>query len=263
MTGARHMNGMPRARLAISVERPDLVAEYVPLLQRMGCDTQILAWAEDYVRQHAGRIASDVDYLTARYHVTRCLNVGGAPFLFEYLLRKQLPTVGLASLDLDPERFPQASALLGIDILPIDIEAAREEATALAGKFDCVVLCEIFEHFRLDLLGTIATVRSLLAEGGVLYLTTPNGVSLASLKRVLAGNTGPDPLGEWSKLARLGHMGHVREYSLREVTRVLNASGFRIVSADYRQRDDGSWTRHFAAMRPSLGSEIVLVAERC
>jgi hypothetical protein len=256
-------NGLPDARLKISAGRPELVEEYLPLLRRMGCEADILAWAEGYVRLHAGRIASDVDYLTARHRIRRCLNVGGAPFLFEYLLRKHLPYVELVSLDLDPERFPDAPSLLGIEILAIDIETANGDATGAAGTFDCVVLCEIFEHFRLDLLGTLARVRSLLAEGGLLYLTTPNGVSLAGLKRVLGGNTGPDPLGEWSKLTRLGHMGHVREYSMREVTSILSASGFRIVSRDFRQQDDASWTRRAAAFRPSLGSEIVLVAERC
>ena len=39
---------------------------------------------------------------------------------------------------------------------------------------------------------------------------------------------------EFGKLRNVGHMGHVREYSAREVARMLEACGLAVQSIDYR-----------------------------
>ena len=163
-------------------------------------------------------------------------------------------------MDLAPERFPNAAALIGMQTVRANIET---EAPGIAGKFDRVVFTEIFEHFRIDILGTMARVRYLLADTGQLYLTTPNGLSLDAWRRSwMRRRTGPGLVDEWSKLSRLGHMGHVREYSATEVEEVLLHCGFSIEERQFRvQRTVARPKRDLLLkMRPAFADEIVVVA---
>ena len=99
----------------------------------------------------------------------------------------------------------------------------------------------------------------------------PNGLGLSAwLTKFLKGRTGPPPVAEWGKLSQIGHMGHVREYSLRELGEVLAASGLHIERALFRRQSSHYGTlrskvrdhAHGLATRvcPSLGDEVVIVA---
>jgi SAM-dependent methyltransferase len=245
---------------------PAATAEYLGLLPRFGADPAIGAWAETYARGHTGRLLWDVDFLVKNFRFSSCLNIGAAPFIFEYLLRKQRPDIRLRSVDLDVGRFPHAADILGLDIAQMDFERADAATIRALGQFQCVVFCEIFEHLRIDILRTMRLLRELLAPDGILYLTTPNGGGSSALrKHLFRGRTGPDPVSEWSKLETVGHMGHVREYSFREVRDVLEFAGFTIDRYGYRRRSRGSRWRDtpqslLRGIAPAWGSEIVLAA---
>jgi hypothetical protein len=228
-------------------------------------------WGEGYVHGHAGRLLWDVEFLTKNYRFSNCLNVGGAPFLFEYLIRKSQPELKLVSLDLAPHRFPFVSEILGAEIVKMDIEQASASNITTLGKFQCIVFCEIFEHLRINLLRTLALLGKLLDDDGILYLTTPNGVGLSAwLTKFIQGRTGPEPVQEWRKLSQIGHMGHVREYSLREVEEVLRESGLRVAVNFFRRQSTLRGTVRSKIretvqvlatnMVPSLGDEIGIVA---
>lgn len=222
---------MPAPSQSRSQER---LLSYLSTLDRLGAG-EFQPWAKLYARAGAiDRLQSDVDYLLARHHPERILNVGGAPYIFEHLMRQARPQIEIISLDLSPERFPHVEDQLGVQVRKLDIESASTADITALGRFDCIVFTEIFEHLRIDLLGTMRRLRDLLTDDGVLYLSTPNGLGLHGLKRLFLGRTGPPVVDEWSKLSRLGHMGHVREYSMREVREVLIATGYRIDHAAYR-----------------------------
>lgn len=230
------------------------------------------AWAADYAERQVDRIAWDVDFLAKHYEFTSCLNVGGSPYIFEYLLGKARPNVRIETIDLDKERFPHVERVLGVRVHSIDVEKDTPALRAV-GQFECVVLCDVIEHLRLDLLETLRALRETLTSGGILYLSTPNGVGIAGLKRfVLAQRTGPDPITEWSKLKKIGHMGHVREYSLVEICSLLEATGYRIVDKFYRAglrqpqslaaRSRNTLQNVMTRIAPSLGNELVVIARR-
>ena len=152
--------------------------------------------------------------------------------------------------------------MIGIRTVRANIET---EAPDFAGKFDFVVFTEIFEHLRIDILGTVARVRELLADDGRLYLTTPNGLSLDAWRRsMLRGRTGPSLVDEWSKLSRLGHMGHVREYSATEVEEVLIHCGFSIEQRQFRVQSMVARPKRdlLLKLRSALADEIVIVARK-
>lgn len=251
-----------------SRERLDEVLQVLP---QLGGD-ELRAWAADYAERQVDRIAWDVDYLAEHYQFGSCLNVGGSPYIFEYFLRKRRPDVRVETIDLDKERFPNVEQVLGVRVHSVDIEKNAKALSGL-GQFDCVVLCDVIEHLRLDLIETLVALRGTLAPGGLFYLSTPNGVGIAGMKRfVLGQRTGPDPIAEWSKLKRIGHMGHVREYSLVEICSLLENTGFAVEDKFFRAgmrrpeslraRSRNTLQNVMTRIAPSLGNELVVIARR-
>ena|SRR5215813_4884351 len=186
-------------------------------------------------------------------------------------MSKLRPNLDLVSLDLAPARFPRAADVLGVKIIQLDIEHTDPADLGYLGKFQCVVLCEMFEHFRINILHTVTTVGELIGPTGILYLTMPNGLGFSAWRTKFArGRTGPSPVAEWRKLSDLGHMGHVREYSFRELQEVLEACRLRVDRYFWRRRTSYQRTARSrirdieqivaTGLVPSLGDEIVVVA---
>jgi SAM-dependent methyltransferase len=135
-------------------------------------------------------------------------------------------------VDVDPSRVAGLIQQLHLAVRACDIE--REPLPFDDGSFDCVLLCETFEHLRIDPGFVLSEINRVMVHGGCLILTTPNVYSLPSLARFLLGRSVADPTSEFGKLRRIGHMGHVREYSAAEVQRFLEASGLSVQSVAYR-----------------------------
>ncbi|HTV90536.1 MAG TPA: class I SAM-dependent methyltransferase, partial [Stellaceae bacterium] len=153
---------------------PAVVERYVQLLPRLGAEPALAHWAAEYAAGHAGRCLWDARFLAERHRTGRLLNIGGAPYVFEMVLRKEAPELDIHTIDLDPCRFPGVAETLGIRTIAADIEHPDWQ---LDEKFDCIVCAEVMEHMRIDLLGTMRRIREHLAPHGILYLTTPNGLS--------------------------------------------------------------------------------------
>lgn len=105
-------------------------------------------------------------------------------------------------------------------------------------QFDVVLFNELFEHLRINPIFTMREVHRILKPGGLLFLSTPNLRSLAGLANFLLKNRcyscEADPYDEFSKLEGLGHMGHVREYTTREITEFLGRIGFEVREIVFR-----------------------------
>lgn len=110
-------------------------------------------------------------------------------------------------------------------------DAEKDRFPYEGGRFDCVLACEIFEHFLHDPMHMLFECRRVLVEGGSLVLTTPNVASFTAVARVLesSGNPQlyskyPNPEGEFAET----EIPHVREYTPQELTQALNAAGFEV-----------------------------------
>jgi hypothetical protein len=221
---------------------PEVAERYINLLPRFRVDEGLAHWAEQYAMGHAGRCLWDAQFLARRFGTGRILNIGGAPYLFEMILKEEQPDLELVTVDLEPGRFPGAGEALGIRVIGGDVESPNWQ---LEQKFDCIVFAEILEHLR------------------ILYLTTPNGLSFWNIfKHYTRGRTGPSPTMEWRKLSSIGHMGHVREYSTVEVTELLTSCNFTIDNVILRSQKDGRWLLRdlVLASRSQFASEMVIVA---
>lgn len=222
------------------------------------------AWHVDDLYQHQARYLADLRLIAALAPAGAILELGSAPCHMTALLK--LSGYPVTGVDLDPDRVGDLIRQLGLDIRRCDIE--RSALPFPEGAFACVLLCETFEHLRIDPVFVLSEINRALAPGATLLLTTPNVYSLPSLGRFLLGRSIADPLEEFGKLRRLGHMGHVREYSAREVVPMLEACGFSVQSVDYRYHANRrGWKGRLLNIAYRLAPrrfrrEIVIVARR-
>ena len=170
----------------------------------------------------------------------------------------------IEGVDLDPERFGDAISRLGLSVVACDIE--REPLPFEDGSFDAVVFFEIFEHLRINPISTMRDVHRVLRSGGQLLLSTPNLRSFNGLLNFVLRNKSysctSDVYTQYEKLDTLGHMGHVREYTSREVVEFLARIGFESTRLIFRGGYDDAVRRVVTAAAPTLLPFMTVIARR-
>ncbi|MFB0610868.1 class I SAM-dependent methyltransferase [Aurantiacibacter poecillastricola] len=190
-------------------------------------------YAASYIADHKQRCIDDARRLAREFPGARILNVGGTPYLFEYIAREL--GLDVVTVDLDPSRDPQQLADLGINVQQVDIETPEGRSAVDFQSYDVVVMAEILEHMRIDLVATLRGIAESLRADARIYLTTPNFYYAPSFARMLAeGRSGPPLVKEWRKIGEVGHMGHVREYTRRELEELFAFCGLVVESLTVR-----------------------------
>jgi SAM-dependent methyltransferase len=214
--------------------------EKLDLIGRMGeqiCpdDPALGTWYQTYRREHTRRLAADLAII--RRHVrshSRVLEYGAVPLLLTAALSEL--DYQVHALDIAPGRFSSAANSLGLDVRQCDVEA--DTVPFADHSFDVVLFNELFEHLRINPIFTMQEAHRVLTPGGVLLLSTPNLRSFRGLRNLMVHNRGhaasPGGYSQYEKLETLGHMGHVREYTTREVSEFLTRVGFRPTTIIFR-----------------------------
>jgi len=187
-------------------------------------------WHVDDLLNHELRYLADLELITDLAPSGTVLELGSAPCHMTALLK--LSGYAVVGVDVNPKRCAGLIQQLSLDVRRCDIERCTlpfEDET-----FKCVMLCETFEHLRIDPAFVLSEIIRVMANGATLILTTPNVYSLPSIARFVLGRSIADPATEFGKLRNIGHMGHVREYSASEVARFLEATGLAVHSINYR-----------------------------
>lgn len=200
-------------------------------------DPGLSAWHANYSQGQRVRLAHDLavvrDVATPDAHVLEC---GSVPLILTAALADL--DYSVTGCDIDPTRYEAAINELGLRVAQVDIET--EPLPFESGSFDLVIFNELFEHLRINPIATLREVKRVLRSGGALTLSTPNLRSLRGILNLTVRNRGFSCAGsvydEWSKVETLGHMGHVREYTTREVIEFLGAVGFKVDRLVYRGR---------------------------
>ena len=165
---------------------------------------------------------------------SRVLEYGAVPLLMTGALADS--DLELSAVDVAPERFADSIETLGLDVAKCDVE--REPVPFDSASFDVVVFNELFEHLRINPIFTLREVHRVLRPGGMLMLSTPNLRSYRGLLNLVVRNqahaASGDVYRQYEKLETLGHMGHVREYTTREVREFLERCGFVAETLIYR-----------------------------
>jgi SAM-dependent methyltransferase len=108
-------------------------------------------------------------------------------------------------------------------------DAERDPFPYPDNHFDLVVATEIIEHMIFDPMHLLLESRRVLAEGGVLLLSTPNAAALAVVAKVLEGADNPQICPQYKRPNPLEpEIGHVHEYTAIELGRTVEAAGFEI-----------------------------------
>lgn len=253
----RHVSESRRLR------RPD-----IELLGRLGREIQpddpaLVAWFAQYGREHVERLAADL--VIIENHVPagcRLLEYGSIPLLMTAALSDR--GYAVRGLDIAPERFAGAIRRRGLDVSRCDVET---EAVPFGDQvFDAVLFNELFEHLRINPIFTMREVHRVLKPGGTLLLSTPNLRSLRGLRNLVVRNLGhaasADVYRQYEKLETLGHMGHVREYTTREVSEFLARVGFTTRRLIFRGGYGAGVVGLAERLLPSLRPAFTLVATR-
>ncbi|MHB1140953.1 MAG: class I SAM-dependent methyltransferase [Sulfuricaulis sp.] len=220
--------------------------------QIMGAIPEI-RWVENYFRYHKDRLALDFEWCIKNFSKhARILEVGAYPFF----VTKALMSAGfqVQTVDAPTAAVRDLAQQLAVSSRECDIERAKLPFSD--AYFDEILFNEVFEHLRIDLLFTIDELRRVLRPGGRLWLSTPNLRSAKGIVNFLLKKEAWSRAGgvteQWNHLRTMGWMGHVREYTSKEVADFLSANGFSVERIVYR----GEWSNpiaNFASMlKPDL-----------
>ena len=106
-------------------------------------------------------------------------------------------------------------------------------------RYDLVVFAEVIEHLHTSPVHTLAFVRGLLADAGVLILQTPNAASLPKRLKLLAGRNPYELIR-----ADGGNPGHFREYTLAELESYARQTRLEVVEVARRFYFDARFAHH-------------------
>ena len=219
---------------------------------------------KDYWKHHGSRLALDFDWVTQTVDRSAALlEVGGFPFF----LTAALKDAGYAVQTVD-KLSPSAGRLaeqLKLSVCSCDIET--EALPFTANSFDVVLFNEVFEHLRIDPIFTVNALHRVLKPGGRLWLSTPNLKSLKGMINFLFKSEAWSVIGDgvyaqYKHLRTEGWMGHVREYTSKEVSAFLHSCGFEIEKIAYRGRYKNPVAHGIAAALPPLKPYFSVIAKK-
>lgn len=267
----------------------DLIRRYLYSFEIVGSDSSFI---KAYVDDALARFFNTIDLLEGKTS-GKMLEIGGNPYLLTILLNQLCdfeitPTnfFNLSVYDAEVGKGQQKvrSLLFGeehtFDYLHLNVELS--EYPFKDGTFDTILFCEVLEHIVVDPLNCFGKLFRALRPGGQLVLTTPNAVRLINFAHMLVGKNFFDRYHPQNGI----YGRHNREFTLSEVTRILEAEGFEIKIAktldrynydevemfvdSYDEQTKLPWTgSQLIKMLKSLGAEtenrgdnIYVVAER-
>ena len=244
-----------------SDESQKIVAEWAQKIASIPSDMS--SWLDNYLANHQQRIAFDFD-ITTKYMPpgSKILELGSVPPLLTASLSSS--DYDVTGVDIAPERLQELFNTLNLNVLKCNIE--QDTLPAEDASFDAVIMNEVFEHLRIDLIFSLSEICRVLKPGGKLFLSTPNLRSLRGIYNFLFRNQcyscQVGIYAQYSKLRDLGHMGHVREYTTQEVIDFLRKIGFEPSTIIYRGNDHSKIARMVSSVKPSLRPFFSCVAEK-
>ena len=220
-------------------------------------------WHKHYVGGNKARIAFDLDIANSNLPAgSQICEFGSIPLMLTAPLVERGYRV--TGIDIAPERYSTAIKNMGVVVVKCNIET--ELLPFETGRFDGVVFNELFEHLRINPIFTMREVLRVMRPGGTMLLSSPNLRSIQGLWNFVFRNRAYSCLGgiyeQYQKLETLGHMGHVREYTSREVIDFLERIGFVVTKLICRGRYNSNVAQAVARLSPTMRPFLTYVAEK-
>ena len=187
--------------------------------------SRIAGWmVEDYIERSAERHA-----------VHAILDIGcGYGTLLAYA--SQLYGAAGTCFDVVSYLQPEVMRRYGLSFAKGSVEV---NALPSGATYDVIVMTEVLEHFNFRPIPTLSKIRASLADGGVVFLSTPDAES--SWGRITKYYPSLDSLPALDTTAQWID-GHIWQYSQSELERVLAQAGFGIRALE---RVNGAQGKHF------------------
>jgi len=182
------------------------------------------------------RYQSDLEIISQIFKKGNILEIGSSPYHLTYCLKKL--DYQIAGVDINPKILENFQKKHRLKISKADIQ--KDKLPFKDNQFHLIVFCEVFEHLGVNPLKTIRELHRMLKPQGILLLTTPNLYALHKSIRFMLGRSFNNPYDEFKKVETFGYMGHIREYSNREIKDILTKSGFAVDKTIFRKFDDFS-----------------------
>lgn len=218
----------------------------------------------DYSLYHSERLALDFEWIVETVKkISSVLEIGGYPFFLTSSLKErgyEIQTIDKLSLSAS-----RLADRLGLQITACDIETER--LPFADNSFDEVLFNEVFEHLRIDPIFTMEEIHRVLRPGGRLWLSTPNLRSLRGIINFLFKSEAWSVVGEgvyaqYKHLRTQGWMGHVREYTSKEIAAFLQSVGFKIEATVYRGRYKNPAAHLLSCLAPSFKPYFSIIAKK-
>lgn len=209
----------------------DLIRRYLYSFEIVGSDSSFI---KPYVDDAMARFFRTIDLLEGET-AGKVLEIGGNPYLLTILLKKlydfDITLTNFFSINIYDKEVKSGqqivrSSLFGEEYI-IDYQTLNVELSDypyLNETFDTILFCEVLEHIVVDPLKCFGKLRMCLRPGGQLVLTTPNAVRLINFAHMLAGKNFFDRYHPQNGV----YGRHNREFTLSEVTMLLESEGFKI-----------------------------------
>ena len=226
-------------------------------------EAALLTWHEDYLDNHKVRLAHDLDIIDREIPRSKhILEFGSIPLVLTAALKQY--GYHVVGCDIAPERYASTIRSTGLSVTKCNIET--EMLPFADNSFDAAVFNELFEHLRINPIFTLSEVLRIMKPNGILTLSTPNLKSLDGIRNFLlkdrAYSCSANIHAEYSKLATIGHMGHVREYTPSEVVEFLQTMGFEVTAIIYRGDYARPWKRALLKLIPRLSPFVSYMARK-
>lgn len=219
-------------------------------------------WSKNYFNIQKNRYIHDLGLVQKYFKEGRLLEIGSAPYHFSYILHSlEFPYTGI---DIDPNRQKNFIVKNELNIIQCNIET--ESFPFQDGTFDFIIFNEVFEHLRINPIQTLREINRVLKLSGILLISTPNLYSIRNIVNFSLGKGYDNPYTQFEKIETLGHMGHVREYSIRQLNEFLTNTGFEKIEIRIRSfsKLKGLW-RPFNIIRkviPGINSIQVHICKK-
>lgn len=184
-----------------------------------------------YIDVHATRFKQTLELIPNPKKQGRCLDLGSF-FEFAVLMKEcgfnyelfiNNKKTSSASVEKHTLVNSKTRKKYQFNLYPFDVE--KDPFPFEDEYFDLVICCELLEHLRHDPMFMMSEINRVLKKNATLLLSTPNVASYQSVKQILMGDS-PYLYGPY-KVGAEQHR-HNREYTPKEITLLLEDSGFRI-----------------------------------
>jgi predicted SAM-dependent methyltransferase len=103
-----------------------------------------------------------------------------------------------------------------------------EKTPALPNRYNIIVLAEVIEHLHVSPIIVLKSLWNILRDGGILFISTPNGVYFTKRIQMLFGKNPFEMIRQTPK-----NPGHFREYTGTELKEIARTAGYNSCSVQY------------------------------